>query len=78
MLATIQQVKAKGLDGENLVGELNIPAKPVAYEEEGFKYQPDLGISIQGQSATDAWKEVLMKKLLRRLGKVRIAVRVVR
>jgi hypothetical protein len=54
----IAQVKAKGLDGSKLVTELNVPAKPGRYEEEGFKHYPDLGISVQGQSATDAWKEV--------------------
>jgi hypothetical protein len=25
---------------------------------DGYKLQPELGISIQGQSAMDAWKEV--------------------
>lgn len=28
------------------------------FEDEGFKYHPDLRVSIQGQSASDAWKEV--------------------
>ena len=28
------------------------------YEKEGFKYHPALGISVQGQSAQDCWKEV--------------------
>ncbi len=58
LLATIAQVKAKGFDGEKLVRELNIPAKAKRYEDEGFTYHSDLGISIQGQSAVDAWKEV--------------------
>jgi hypothetical protein len=58
LLTMIAQVKAKGLDGEKLVRELAVPAKAQQYEEEGFKYHPDLGISVQGQSASDCWKEV--------------------
>jgi hypothetical protein len=58
LLTMIGQLKAKGLDGEKLVRELGVPAKPERYEEEGFKYHPDLGISVQGQSAADVWKEV--------------------
>ena len=58
LLMMIAQVKAKGLDGAQLVSELHIPAKATKYEEEGYKYQPALGISVQGQSAADAWKEI--------------------
>lgn len=58
LLAMIAQLKAKGLEGEKLVRELGVPAKAERYEEEGFKYHHDLGISVQGQSAADAWKEV--------------------
>lgn len=58
LLAMIGQVKAKGVEGEKLVRELAIPAKAAKYEEEGFKYHPNLGISVQGQSAQDCWKEV--------------------
>ena len=57
-MKVIGAVKAKGLSGEKLVTELQIPAKASEYELDGYKYQPDLGISIQGQSAMDAWKEV--------------------
>jgi hypothetical protein len=58
LLSTIAQVKAKGFEGDKLVRELHVPAKAVPYEEEGFKYHADLGISVQGQSASEAWKEV--------------------
>lgn len=58
LLAMIAEVKAKGLEGEKLVRELNIPTKAERYEDEGFTYDPEVGISIQGQSAADAWKEV--------------------
>ncbi|MBS0275199.1 MAG: hypothetical protein JSR55_12585 [Proteobacteria bacterium] len=57
MLSMVAEVKAKGFEGENLVRELNIPAKAAKYEEEGFRYYPELGISVQGQSASDAWEE---------------------
>lgn len=58
LLTMIAQVKAKGFEGDKLVRELAVPAKATQYEEEGFKYHPDLGISVQGQSASDCWKEV--------------------
>ncbi len=58
LLTMIGQVKAKGFEGEKLVRELSIPAKAMQYEDEGFKYHPELVISVQGQSASDCWKEV--------------------
>jgi hypothetical protein len=58
LLTMIVQLKAKGLEGEKLVRELHVPAKAERYEDEGFKYHADLGISVQGQSASDAWKEI--------------------
>ena len=56
--AMIAQIKYKGLEGEKLARELGIPAKNGRYEDEGFKFLSDVGISIQGQSAADAWKEI--------------------
>ena len=58
LIATISQVMAKGHEGKKLVAQLHVPAKVERYEEDGFKYYPDLGISVQGQSASDAWKEI--------------------
>jgi hypothetical protein len=58
MLAMIAQVKAKGFEGEKLVRELSVPTRAEQYEEEGFTYYPDLGISVQGRSAPEIWKEV--------------------
>lgn len=58
LLATIAQVKSKGVEREKLVRELAIPARVEQYREDGFKYHPELGISVQGQSAADCWKEV--------------------
>ena len=54
----IAAVKGKGLNVEKLVAELQVPAKARPYNEEGFRYYEDLGISLQGQSAQDAWREV--------------------
>ena len=54
----IAQVKAKGFEGEKLVRELGVPSKAASYDEDGYRYVPDLAISVQGQSAADAWKEV--------------------
>lgn len=56
--AMIEQVKAKGFKGEKLVRELGVPSKAVSYDVDGYRYFPELGISVQGQSAADAWKEV--------------------
>ena len=58
LLTMIAQVKAKGFEGEMLARELMVPAKAEQYENEGYKYHPDLEISVQGQSASDCWKEV--------------------
>jgi hypothetical protein len=58
LLAAIAQLKAKGYEGERLIRELTVPAKAIRFEDEGYKYISDLGISVQGQSAADAWKEV--------------------
>lgn len=57
LLAVIAQVKEKGLSAEKLAGELLVPATPEMREEDGFRYYSSLGISVQGQSASDAWKE---------------------
>ena len=54
----IAEVKLEGLEGEKLVQELGIPSKATTYDDDGFRYVPELGISVQGQSAADAWKEV--------------------
>lgn len=58
LMMMILQLKTKGLAGEKLIRELQVPAKSERYEKEGFKYHADLGISTQGQSASDAWKEI--------------------
>lgn len=58
LLAAIGALTNKGISGQNLVKELQVPTKCAAYEEDGYRYHADLGISVQGQSAQDAWREV--------------------
>jgi hypothetical protein len=58
LLAMVAELKAKGFTGEKLVNELSVPAKATKFEDEGYKFYPELGISVQGQSAADAWKEI--------------------
>lgn len=59
LLKVITATKKKnGMDAKTLSHELQIPSKPYEYSSEGYKYQSELGISIQGQSAQDAWKEI--------------------
>lgn len=50
--------KKKGMDAETLSRELQIPSRLHEHDTEGYKYQTELGISIQGQSAQEAWKEI--------------------
>jgi len=58
LLMMIAQIKAKGFTGAKLVRELHVPTRAELYEQEGYRYHAKLGISVQGQSASDAWKEV--------------------
>lgn len=58
LLTMLAQVKAKGFEGEKLVRELAVPSKAANFENDGYRYFPELGISVQGQSAAEAWKEV--------------------
>ncbi len=57
LLTVIAAVKAKGFEGDKLVDQLYVPAKAGKYANDGFRYHADLGISVQGQSASDAWRE---------------------
>jgi hypothetical protein len=58
LLAVVSKLTAKGLSGARLVSELQVPSRAGEYSEKGYRYYPNLGISMQGQSAQDAWKEV--------------------
>lgn len=54
----IGQLKANGYEGEKLVREIGIPTKVGNYEDDGYKFDPGLGISVSPQSAAEVWKEV--------------------
>jgi hypothetical protein len=54
----IGALKSKGLSGEKLVADLQVPARVGEYSDDGYRYYPELGISVQGQAAQDAWKEI--------------------
>jgi hypothetical protein len=54
----VAQLKAKGLHGADLIDALRVPALHEKYEENKFNYDPDLGVSIQRQSASDVWREI--------------------
>ena len=56
--AVIAELKSKGFQGDKLVRELAVPSKAAVYEDDGYRFFPELGISVQGQSAADAGKEV--------------------
>jgi len=58
LLDVIAAVKSKGVSSRELVNVLQIPASVSALSVQGYKHYPEIGISIQGQSAQDAWKEI--------------------
>ncbi|PRY91026.1 T4SS efffector SepA family protein [Donghicola tyrosinivorans] len=51
-------MKKHKMDANSLARELQVPSKPYEFNEEGYKYYSHLGLSIQGQSAPDAWREI--------------------
>lgn len=59
LLQTIHSVSKKlGISSKELSAQLQVRTRVGQYEDDGFKYHKQLGISVQGQSAQDAWKEV--------------------
>jgi hypothetical protein len=57
LLSVIAAVKSQGLAVDELVKILDIPASRSKLSTQGYTFHQHLGISIQGQSAQDAWKE---------------------
>jgi len=57
LLAVMRGAKDKGLSKEQLSVELQINAESHKIEDKGYTFYPELGLSVQGQSAPDAWKE---------------------
>ena len=59
LVQVISAMKRKtGLNSKALSQELQIASKPHEYNADGYRYHPELGVSIQGQSAPDAWREI--------------------
>jgi hypothetical protein len=58
LLEAIAAIKSKGIGGDDLAKELEVPASKSRLNTQGYTYHQNLGISVQGQSAQDAWKEV--------------------
>lgn len=58
LIAMIGEGKKQGLSSADLVRELQVPAHVGKQKDFGYRFHEDLGISVQGQSATDCWKEV--------------------
>ena len=57
LIAAIAAVKSRGHTGRDLASALQINASPSRLESNGYKFYPNIGISVQGQSAPDAWRE---------------------
>ncbi len=53
LIAVIKYAKDKGLSKEML----SINSESGKFEDSGYTFYPELGFSVQGQSAPDAWKE---------------------
>ena len=58
LLTAIEVIKDKGIKGRDLTDELQILTREGQYNDHGYTYYRDLGISVQGQSSNDAWQEV--------------------
>ena len=58
LISIIAAVKSNGLSGQKLVDDLQIRSTTLDYSDKGYSYHPELGISVQGQSAADAWNEI--------------------
>lgn len=58
LIEVISVVSSKGVTGEKLVNALEVPARETQYLQDGYKYHPNIRLSIQGQSAQDAWREI--------------------
>ncbi len=58
LISMLSEIKGRGFDGEDLMKRVHVPTKLGKHENDGFRYHRSLGISVQGQSAPDVWKEV--------------------
>lgn len=57
LIQVIKVIKQSGVTGKDLIGELRVRTKLKQFSEQGYKFYPEIEISVQGQSAADAWRE---------------------
>ncbi len=57
LLAVMKAAKDKGLSKEVLSVEMQINTEPYKIKGKGYTFYSELGLSVQGQSAPDSWKE---------------------
>src|SRR5262249_20188669 len=56
LIEAVREAKPHAKTSENLKRLLIIPGCVGAKDDEGYKFIPDVGLSIQGQDANGAWK----------------------
>lgn len=59
LLDVIGAIRDQGLSKEKMSNELQINAETSKVEDKGYTFYSELGLSVQGQSAPDAWKETM-------------------
>lgn len=57
MFNVITEVAKKGVLTEDLLDLITIPAVTGKKEDNGYRFIPEAGISVQGQDANNAWKQ---------------------
>ena len=57
MFAVISEAAKKGSSPEDLIDLLTIPCVKGEKEGGGYRFLPEVGISVQGQDANRAWKQ---------------------
>lgn len=58
MLLTIRKVAETGISAERLKSHVMANSVIGRKEEDGYKFVPDVGLSVQGQDANGAWKTI--------------------
>ena len=57
MFAVIREAFARGVGKDDLMELLTVNRVDGRKEDQGYRYLPDVGISVQGQGANPAWKQ---------------------
>ena len=61
---TIRQVHAKGIDPEDILAMLTVNAVLGEKDDNGYKFMPDVGISVQGQDSNGAFRQAYQLAVL--------------